>query len=449
MVKVRVFIAVIFQLFAIQLVAQNALLWEISGNGLQSKSYLYGTIHIQDKRVFQFGDSLMPRFKTCAVFAGELLLQNNDPMELMKLMFMPGDTTLKLLLSKSDYKLVENFAKKRLGAMAGMVDRIKPLFTSAMISETTMKKDEPYSLDEYFQRLAKENSMEVIGIETVDEQMKALDRISLKEQAQLLVDAIKEEKKDADTTEIEKLISVYLTQNLDSIQRYYIADQDISDVFNKSIILERNYKMADRIEPLVKSKPSFIGVGAGHLPGAEGVVALLRKKGYTVRPIFSAFDKKNIVNLSSAEKWVKYQPVGEKFKILMPSAPSIGHDSVGTNTITWAICADSSGYGFYMITYFNVPEQIAQKQADEYYDELIKKMTKNKNSKLIYKKNIEENGLKGIEAEVKIFLGQVMRLRIFLHNGKAIQVAVSGSKDAVQSTDANKFLNSFSFNSNN
>ena len=443
----KIIYLLIFLLVAVSVHAQNSLLWEISGNGLKSKSYLYGTIHIQDKRVFQFSDSLMPRFNACSVFAGELLLQDNDPMELMKIMFMPGDTTLKMLLNKHDYKLVEEYSKKHLGSMSGMIDRIKPLFTSTMITETSMKKDEPYSLDEYFQRLAKEKNMTVMGIETMEEQMKALDRISLKEQAQLLVEGIKEEQKNADTTEVEKLILVYLSQNLDSIQRYYISDQSLSDEFNKSIIIERNHKMAERIDTLIKRRPAFIGVGAGHLPGQEGVIALLKQKGYTVKVVTAPFNKNNIVNLTEASEggWIKYEPVGETFKVLIPSTPTIGHDSVGSGNVTWAMCPDSSGHGFYMITHFNVPNQVAQQQTDHYYNELINKLTKNKNSKLIYKMPIEQKGVKGMEAEIKLMLGQVMRLRIFLYNGKAIQLAVAGSKDAVSSANSEKFFNSFSF----
>ncbi len=446
----RIYIGFFFLFFATQLVAQNSLLWEISGNGLQKKSYLYGTIHIQDKRVFQFGDSLMPRFNACSAFAGELLLNESDPEELMQLMFMPGDTTLKMLLSKADYKLVEKYSQEKLGAMAGMVDRIKPLFTASMITETSLKKDEPFSLDEYFQKFAKAKNMEVIGIETVDEQIKALDRVSLKEQAQMLVDGVKEESKNTgtDTTAIEKLISIYLTQNLDSIQ-HYISNQDLSDVFSQSIILERNHKMAERIGVLIKSKPAFIGVGAAHLPGQEGVIALLKQQGFTLRPVYSPFNKNNIPTPTISEGWMNYEPAGETFKVLMPSVPQVRHDTAGSANVTSAICVDSSSYQFYMLTYFDVPERTSPKKENEYYDELIKKLTKNKNSRLIYRKDIDENGLKGIEAVVKTYLGQVMRIRVFLYEGKAVQLAIAGSKDSVKSANAEKFLNSFSFNSKN
>jgi len=445
----RILTAYFFLIFAGQAFAQNSLLWEISGNGLKNKSYLYGTVHIQDKRVFQFGDSLMPRFNSCTAFAGELLLmKQNDPAELMKMVFMPGDTTLKMLLSKADYKLVHDYTKKKLGVMAGMVDKLKPIFTSSIITETFAKKDEPYSLDEYFQKIAAEKKMQVIGIETAQEQMSALDRVSLKEQAQMLVDGIKEDAATTDTTAMEKLISIYLTQNLDSIQ-YYISDQDLSDAFSKSIITERNHKMAERIDTLVRNKSAFVGVGAAHLPGKEGVIALLRERGFTLRPVYSDFDKNNEVIMPASGTWIKFEPTGEVFTALMPSYPQLRRDSNGTSVVNSAMCIDSSGYQIYMISYFNIPEKAMQKQDEYYYNELIKKLTRNKKSKLIYRKIIEENGKKGIEAEVKLLLGQVMRLRIFINGGKAVQLTVAGSKSSVKSANAGKFLNSLHFNNSN
>src|SRR6478672_5891014 len=83
----------------------NSLLWKISGNGLNKPSYLYGTIHIKDKRAFHLGDSVMPAFNACQSFAGEIVLDAGNQSKIMGMIFMSGDTTLDMLLSKQDYKL--------------------------------------------------------------------------------------------------------------------------------------------------------------------------------------------------------------------------------------------------------------------------------------------------------------------------------------------------------
>src|SRR5436190_9881602 len=99
------FLVLVFAVGISRVEAQyNSLLWKISGNGLSNPSYLYGTIHIKDKRAFQLGNAVIPSFNSCTTFAGEIVLDNNNQSKLIGLVFMGGDTTLDMLLSKEDYK---------------------------------------------------------------------------------------------------------------------------------------------------------------------------------------------------------------------------------------------------------------------------------------------------------------------------------------------------------
>ena len=265
--------------------AQNSLLWEISGENLKEPSYLFGTMHVKDKRAYQFHDSLMLKLKSCKVFAGEIVLDKAAAKEVSSDLLLPPDKDLKTLLTKNEYKKVKKFCNKHLGAMSLLVNKIKPVFTSAMISESLMDSDMPKALDEYLQDKAKDYNLRVTGLETVKEQMNALNELSLEEQAKMLleqIDQIEEEKK-----EIQRLANVYASQNLDSIYTF-VQTPEMQSEFGDALIKDRNIVMTERLEKLIIHETTFCAIGAAHLPGENGVINLLRKRGYKLRAIIKS-----------------------------------------------------------------------------------------------------------------------------------------------------------------
>lgn len=260
---------------------QAQLLWEISGNGLEKPSYLYGTIHLSDKRVFDFSPSVMKSFEKCDAFAGEMLFEQKDIFKMMNSIFM-NDTTLADLLSEEKYNIVKEHITKEMGMMALMADKIKPIFISVMLTQqsngTANQSESGQILDLYFQDLAKEKDMEVVGLETFEEQMASLNQIPLQQQAEMLYKDLSSESEASNTS--EKMLDFYTAQNLDSLYSYVM--QELPTNVEENILTSRNYRMLERIEFQLKDKSIFIGVGAAHLAGNQGLIALLRKKGYRV-----------------------------------------------------------------------------------------------------------------------------------------------------------------------
>ena len=119
----------------------------------------------------------------------------------------------------------------------------------------------------------------IIGIETVDEQLSALNSLDYQEQADLLVKEIHafEENKSEGTD----IVKFYLDQNLDSLAAND-ADAQMPEKFYKALVTDRNERMASRISDFIKEQSTFIAVGALHLPKERGVINLLRQKGFTV-----------------------------------------------------------------------------------------------------------------------------------------------------------------------
>lgn len=275
--------------FAQSATAQNTLLWEISGNKLKSKSYLFGTIHVKDKRVFELGDSVLPKLNSTKVLAVEIVADPAQLMGVIDKLFMKGDTTLEDLLDKKEYNEVSDYLNEKLGAMAPMVNRMKPIFTALTLAQVDMARDEQKILDEAFQDYAKKQGKELKSLESVDEQIKALDKLSYKDQAKELYKTIKNPEKD--TKEMSRLVEAYVKEDLYELEQL-IKSSEMPSVLNTSLLKERNKVMVERMVALIKEKPTFVAVGAGHLGGNDGLIALLREKGYKVRGIISSKKEK-------------------------------------------------------------------------------------------------------------------------------------------------------------
>lgn len=149
----------------------NSLLWRISGKNLQHPSYLYGTMHSSDSRVFHFADSVLPHFEQCEAFAMEVVLDENTQSTIMQNVFMEKGGTLKALLTQPQYDSVQWFAMKNAGLSISVLNKMKPLYVAMLIelmSTADSLQNAGIFLDEYFQINATAQRKKVIGIETVD-----------------------------------------------------------------------------------------------------------------------------------------------------------------------------------------------------------------------------------------------------------------------------------------
>ncbi|MFN6944090.1 MAG: TraB/GumN family protein [Cytophagaceae bacterium] len=261
---------------------EKSLLWEISGNGLEKPSYLFGTMHVKDKRVFFFGEGMLSKIRACEAFAGEIVMEKDSIKNELHSFLMPEGITLKTLLPKKDYKIIRKYARKNLGIYALMINKIKPIFTSALISEKFLHQDVTKNVDEFLQDYAKKHKVEVLGLETVKEQMEVLNRYNLNEQAEMLLDQVKNIDEQKKT--IEEMVRLYMGQDLDSLYML-VNESDLPEDFNFSLIDDRNFKMADRMHALIRQKTVFVAVGAAHLSGENGIISLLRQKGYILKPV--------------------------------------------------------------------------------------------------------------------------------------------------------------------
>jgi hypothetical protein len=138
-----------------------------------------------------------------------------------------------------------------------------------------------------FQR-AQQAGKPLHGLETIAEQLEVFDGLPLEDQVGLLRDAV--EQVDGLDAMLAELLAAYKRQDLAAMMAINEAamaagDQRLAGEFQRRLIVDRNHRMAERMEPWLNQGGAFVAVGALHLPGEQGIVSLLRQRGYSVRAV--------------------------------------------------------------------------------------------------------------------------------------------------------------------
>jgi uncharacterized protein YbaP (TraB family) len=262
---------------------QKSLLWKISGNGLKEPSYLYGTIHITCDATLD--KPTLEALKQTAQLYLELDMDDDSmQMKMMQGMMMKNGATMKSLASDEDYKILDAYLTEKLGMGIAMFNTIKPAMISTLLLPSLM--DCPMqSVETELMKITKAEDEEVFGLETVEDQMAVFDAIPYQVQMDELVKSAKD-KFTADKKELDKMYAIYKTKDVDAMQKMTMeSDNKITADFQDTLLNNRNANWIPKIESIAKQKPTFFGVGAGHLGGEKGVIALLRKKGYKVEAV--------------------------------------------------------------------------------------------------------------------------------------------------------------------
>lgn len=260
----------------------QSVLWEISGNGLKKKSYLFGTIHIKDKRVFEFDKVLYKKLKSCKTFAMEITPDASNLAKITKGMMLEDGKTLKDIYSPEEYQLLSDTLKKYTGMPIMLFNTMKPMVLLSMVMESQMPSEKAEALDFHLYNYAKDKKLETLSIETPEEQIAAISNVT--------PDYVLKTFKEIASSDVpyEKMVKFYCSAELDSLYEY-LQEEDSEGFSTEQLLDERNVRMAERIAKMAKDKPVFAAVGAGHLWGEMGVINLLKSEGFKVEPVVLPF----------------------------------------------------------------------------------------------------------------------------------------------------------------
>jgi uncharacterized protein YbaP (TraB family) len=259
-------------------VHSQSLLWKISRDNNATTSYLYGTIHIKDKRVLEFSDSVLTAFEKCDAFAIEVDLNPENLVLLSQRMILPDDTTLKDLFTEDEYKLVKTVVEDIVGVDILLFNKLKPIAILSLVMNFQFANDVDVSVDEYFYRKAIAEDKKVIGIETIEEQLEILETIP----NNYIIDYFKNI--DHSEEDMEMIIKLYRSAELEKMLEMMQKDKSMV-MIQKNLLTDRNKNMTERIQNMIDEQSTFIAIGAGHLPGKQGIIHMLTETGYNVEPV--------------------------------------------------------------------------------------------------------------------------------------------------------------------
>lgn len=262
----------------------NSRLWKISGNSLEEASYLYGTFHLLCP-----DDLNIQQKVTQAMDASDQLvleLDFDDPSvvpQIQQNMAFTDGTTAADYLNDSEYKLLSDFFRDSLNMPFERLKSIKPFFLSSMTLMHFLGC-QPVSFEQRLTKMAGERSMEVKGLETVGEQLSFIDNLPMEYKKKMLMENLKEY--DKSKKMFDKMVGFYREGNLDGINN--LSENYMSEDyarFKDELLVKRNQRWVPAVTRMIGESPSFIAVGASHLPGDKGLIQLLRQEGYRVEPV--------------------------------------------------------------------------------------------------------------------------------------------------------------------
>lgn len=259
---------------------KNTLLWRLEGERLPGPSYLFGTMHVRDSRMFDVAGQVLPKIAACQAFAAEFNLEEaalQNPAALP--LNLPAGRTLRNLIPPKRYEKLRSILRKTAGLDIDHFQNAPPFFIVNLIAERILVSDMPVSLDEHLWNFAKNQGKTLHGVETFGEQMAVLEKISLDEQVKMLVDMTK----NVGRYRKHLLHMAELYQKKD-VQRLFKSVKKSSKGLRKILLYRRNEIMADRIAALANEQTTFAAIGAAHLGGGKGVIRLLKKQGLKLFP---------------------------------------------------------------------------------------------------------------------------------------------------------------------
>ncbi|WP_339922935.1 TraB/GumN family protein [uncultured Cyclobacterium sp.] len=262
---------------------EEGVFWEISSQNNPKPSYLFGTIHLICEGNFTINPQISEKISETDVLVLEVDL--DDPAlqgSMRDNLYNKDGQKIKDFLSKEEYLTVYTFLKERTGMDMDMLQEMRPMVLMSLIYNNLLEC-ETKSFENELMILAKEAQIEVTGLETFDDQMSLFDHIPLKSQYRSFYSYVNDIDKGQE--EFRKLIKAYKEEKILALLKMVSESPEYND-YQDLFLSDRNKKWVAPMTQIMNEGSAFIAVGAGHLGGPNGILNLLKNKGYEVNRIY-------------------------------------------------------------------------------------------------------------------------------------------------------------------
>ncbi len=263
---------------------KSSLLWEIEGPSIPKGSYLFGTMHLVEKDYFYFPKNLEKIVSKTDLLVMEIAGIPNEAEVLKYITLKEGSLFDFFTAEQTDSIFV--WARSKMGMSEQLfrtsLSKMKPFVLVQLATQLQyLGKTESYEMK--FQSIAEKKKMAQKGLETIEFQMSLFDNLKKSEQAEMVMQEIRDSKKsDAQLKQIQQL---YKRQNIDSLYMLIQEGEEMLTLKQSDFLEKRNHTWIPKIIEMLHENKCFIAVGAGHLGGKDGIIRLLQKEGYTLTPV--------------------------------------------------------------------------------------------------------------------------------------------------------------------
>jgi len=279
--------------------AQAQILYRISGNGLESPSYIVGTYHLAPASFVDSIPGIHEAIEGTSQVCGELDMMDafkpENSARMLKSQMLPEGVTLSSLFTAEQLERLNALLLDVMGtnlndeAFAAQMEKMSPVALSTTLTLTSYMKGTPSFnpmdlIDNYFQMQALQNGKSVKGFETVDFQIGILYNAPLEKQVNDLMCLV--DHFDNANEMVELITSAYFSQNLKQIEEALEEESQLdcgtTPEDEDVLISNRNRNWVETMPGMMAEQPTLFVVGAAHLCGEKGVLKLLEKAGYNV-----------------------------------------------------------------------------------------------------------------------------------------------------------------------
>ncbi|ASZ11718.1 TraB/GumN family protein [Chitinophaga pendula] len=256
----------------------TSLLWEISGKGLAKPSYLYGTIHMLCPEDFEIKEKTKRAFERSTKLVLEINFSDTAELKALQRSAV-GDKKISEQLTAEQLNKLELILKENQMTLA-QVDQFSGMTLMSLLIMKSLPCPQQKYYEFEFMRMAKQAGHSMGGLETVNEQIGAMN------QSFSLTDIIVQYGNIAEYRSFfNKMVAAYKAESYVAIGEMVRDRRYMTAQAEQLMLTDRNHQWIERMPVMMQRESVFFAVGAGHLGGPEGVINLLKKEGYTVKPV--------------------------------------------------------------------------------------------------------------------------------------------------------------------
>jgi uncharacterized protein YbaP (TraB family) len=264
--------------------------WSVKGK--QNTVYFAGSVHALPKEHAELPEPLERAYAAASIVVLEVDLDDMNPFDAIQFITtngtLPPEQTLQDVVGV-DYARVAALAAS-LGVPEAAITRLEPWAAALVLTQVALSKtgfDANYGIDMQISERARQDGKTVNGLETVIDQLEVFDGRTFPEQTRFLLDSA-DDAKNLDQ-QLSELVAAWRAGNLRALEKEFRKERARSPRLYDALLGERNRKWMPQIEALLQQDEDYlVVVGTLHYVGRDGLLKLLRKKGYKAVPLTAA-----------------------------------------------------------------------------------------------------------------------------------------------------------------